>query len=401
MAEEKKSLFPLLILPVIWGTYYVASQKLVGFTSSFTSGLSIRFVVMLALIVIMAKRGELGLLWKTEGVRARLVMIGTLGFLLDWTAFLGLSMSSAATGTALLKCDVLMVNIISVIVYKQKFTWKAWVCTFVMLFGVFMVYPVIKSLALSFYDFEGGEYLFCGINNYVTMCKDPVFWKSLGNTFIYLAIQVPVMVILSLILGVLVEESFLRFRTCYRVSVFLPSVTALVAYAMIFKLLFNTDFGLVNHILRTFGLGGVDWLNTVWGARAVVIMGITWRWTGYNTIIMIAGLKGIPMELYESADIDGASFLQRFFRITIPMVKSIILFVSITSTIGTLQLFDESFVLTKGGPDNATITIGHYLYNTGFSYYKFGYAAALSYALVLIIGILSFVQFKATNGGDN
>lgn len=107
MAEEKKSLFPLLILPVIWGTYYVASQKLVGFTSSFTSGLSIRFVVMLALIVIMAKRGELGLLWKTEGVRARLVMIGTLGFLLDWTAFLGLSMSSAATGTALLKCDVL------------------------------------------------------------------------------------------------------------------------------------------------------------------------------------------------------------------------------------------------------------------------------------------------------
>lgn len=168
-----------------------------------------------------------------------------------------------------------------------------------------------------------------------------------------------------------------------------------------FKLLFNTDFGLVNHILRTFGLGGVDWLNTVWGARAVVIMGITWRWTGYNTIIMIAGLKGIPMELYESADIDGASFLQRFFRITIPMVKSIILFVSITSTIGTLQLFDESFVLTKGGPDNATITIGHYLYNTGFSYYKFGYAAALSYALVLIIGILSFVQFKATNGGDN
>lgn len=153
----------------------------------------------------------------------------------------------------------------------------------ILLFGVFMVYPVIKSLALSFYDFEGGDYLFCGINNYVTMCKDPVFWKSLGNTFIYLAIQVPVMVILSLILGVLVEESFLRFRTCYRVSVFLPSVTALVAYAMIFKLLFNTDFGLVNHILRTFGLGGVDWLNTVWGARAVVIMGITWRCATVHT----------------------------------------------------------------------------------------------------------------------
>ena len=151
MAEEKKSLIPLLILPVIWGTYYVASQKLVGFTSSFTSGLSIRFVVMLALIVIMAKRGELGLLWKTEGVRPRLVLIGTLGFLLDWTAFLGLSMSSAATGTALLKCDVLMVNIISVIIYKQKFTWKAWVCTFVMLFGVFMV------MGIDFTNFKIAE----------------------------------------------------------------------------------------------------------------------------------------------------------------------------------------------------------------------------------------------------
>ena len=107
------------------------------------------------------------------------------------------------------------------------------------------------------------------------------------------------------------------------------------------------------------------------------------------------------MELYESADIDGANAFQKFFYITIPMVKSIILFVSITSTIGTLQLFDESFILTGGGPDNATITIGHYLYNTGFSYYKFGYAAAISYALVVIIGILSIIQFRMSKGGED
>ena len=182
---------------------------------------------------------------------------------------------------------------------------------------------------------------------------------------------------------------------------FLPSVTALVAYAIVFKLLFNTDFGLVNHALRALGFTGVDWLNTVWGARMAIIIGITWRWTGYNTIIMIAGLKNIPLELYESADIDGANAFQKFFYITIPMVKSIILFVSITSTIGTLQLFDESFILTGGGPDNATITIGHYLYNTGFSYYKFGYAAAISYALVVIIGILSIIQFRMSKGGED
>lgn len=271
----------------------------------------------------------------------------------------------------------------------------------IVLFAVFMVYPIIDSLILSFQDFVDGEYIFYGVQNYITMFHDPVFWQSLKKTFIYLIIQVPVMVVLSLILGVLVEQAFLKFRTGFRISIFLPAVTALVAYAIVFKLLFNTDFGLVNHALRALGFDGVDWLNTVWGARMAIIIAITWRWTGYNTIIMIAGLKNIPTELYESAEIDGASFWQKLRYITIPMVKSIMLFVSITSTIGTLQLFDESFILTSGGPNNATITIGHYLYNTGFSYYKFGYAAALSYALVVIIGILSILQFKLTKGGED
>lgn len=271
----------------------------------------------------------------------------------------------------------------------------------IILFLAFMAYPIVDSLRLSFLNFDGGIYSFVGLQNYIVMLHDPIFWKSLGNTVIYLIVQVPIMVLLSLLLGVLVEQDFLKFRAGYRIGVFLPSITALVAYAMVFKLLLNTDYGIINHILRAIGFDGVDWLNTVWGARLSIIMGITWRWTGYNTIIMIAGIKGIPTELYESADIDGASFLQKIIGITIPMVKPIMLFVSITSTIGTLQLFDESFILTAGGPDNATITIGHYLYNTGFAFFKFGYAAALSYALVLIIGVLSVIQFKMTNGGEN
>ncbi|HBD01600.1 MAG TPA: lactose ABC transporter permease [Lachnoclostridium sp.] len=271
----------------------------------------------------------------------------------------------------------------------------------IILFLAFMAYPIADSFRLSFYNFEGGTYTLVGLNNYAVMLKDPIFWKSLSNTVIYLIVQVPVMVILSLILGVLVEQDFLKFRACYRIGVFLPSITALVAYAMVFKLLLNTDYGIINYVLRAAGFRGVDWLNTVWGARFSIIMGITWRWTGYNTIIMIAGIKGIPTELYESADIDGASFWQKVMGITIPMVKPIMLFVSITSTIGTLQLFDESFILTQGGPDNATITIGHYLYNTGFAFFKFGYAAALSYALLIIIGVLSVIQFKMTKGGEN
>lgn len=271
----------------------------------------------------------------------------------------------------------------------------------IILFLAFMAYPIADSFRLSFFNFEGGTYTLVGLNNYAVMLEDPIFWKSLSNTVIYLIVQVPVMVILSLILGVLVEQDFLKFRAGYRIGVFLPSITALVAYAMVFKLLLNTDYGIINYVLRAAGFRGVDWLNTVWGARFSIIMGITWRWTGYNTIIMIAGIKGIPTELYESADIDGASFWQKVMGITIPMVKPIMLFVSITSTIGTLQLFDESFILTQGGPDNATITIGHYLYNTGFAFFKFGYAAALSYALLIIIGVLSVIQFKMTKGGEN
>lgn len=269
------------------------------------------------------------------------------------------------------------------------------------LFLAFMIYPILHSLVLSLYDFDGGVYRFIGMGNYLTLIKDPIFWGSLQNTFIYLLIQVPVMTFLAIILAVLIEQNFLVFRSGFRMLTFLPSITALVAYSIVFKLLLNTDYGLINSLLRSIGLSPIDWLNTRDGGRAAIVLGITWRWTGYNTIIMIAGIKGIAHELYEAADIDGASFVQKFTRITIPLIKPIILFVTLTSTIGTLQLFDESYILTGGGPDNATITIGHYLYNNGFNYFKFGYAAALSYALVVIIGILSFIQFKVTKGGES
>lgn len=151
METSKSNIAPLLILPVIWGSYYVASQKWVGFTSVFTAGVGIRLITLIFLTLIMFKRGEMGLVFKTHGVFKRLLLIGTLGFLLDFTAFIGLSMSSAASGTALLKCDVLMVNIMSMIIYKQRFTIKAWICTFVMLIGVFMV------MGVDFTSFQIGD----------------------------------------------------------------------------------------------------------------------------------------------------------------------------------------------------------------------------------------------------
>ncbi len=151
MESSKGGIAPLLILPVIWGSYYVASQKWVGYTSVFTSGVGIRLITFVFLTVIMWKRDELKLLTKTRGVFGRLLLIGTLGFLLDLTAFIGLSMSSAASGTALLKCDVLMVNLMSMVIYKQRFTWKAWACTLVMLFGVFLV------MGIDFRTFDIGN----------------------------------------------------------------------------------------------------------------------------------------------------------------------------------------------------------------------------------------------------
>ena len=256
----------------------------------------------------------------------------------------------------------------------------------VVIFLVFMVYPILRSLYLSFFELVSGSYEFVGIKNYQNLFKDETFWKSLLNTCIYLIVQVPVMIGGALLIAVAVEQKFMRGKAFFRTTIFLPSVTALVAYALVFKVLLNGDHGLINYVIEMVGGKGINWFYEEWPAR----------WLGYNMIILLAGIQSIPGELMEAADIDGATFWDKLFYITIPMVKPIIMFCTITSTIGTLQLFDEPFILTEGGPNNATITMGQYLYNNGFRYLKFGYASAIGYVMTVIIGLLSIVQFKAT-----
>lgn len=263
----------------------------------------------------------------------------------------------------------------------------------IILFVVFFIYPIFSSLILSFKKFDYGTYTFVGFSNYKKLFKDPTFIAALKNTLVYLVLQVPPMILLALVFAVLLDQKFLRFKGFFRVSIFLPAITGLVAYSLVFKLLFNFDYGLINKLIEIMGFNGIDWLNRPYSAKLAIIIAVTWRWTGYNMVIMIAGLQGISKEIYEACEIDGASKLQTFFHITIPLMKPIILFCTITSTIGTLQLFDQSYILTNGGPDNATITIVHYLYNQGFKSLNLGYAAAMSYVLVLIIGVLSMVQF--------
>ncbi len=264
----------------------------------------------------------------------------------------------------------------------------------VAIFAVFMIYPILYSFYLSFMEFTCGTYNFVGFANYIELFKDPVFYKALFNTFFYLIIQVPVMIGLALLLAVLIEQKFVRGRGFFRMATFLPTITSLVAYALVFKVLFNTDHGLINYIVELFGGSKIQWIYSAWPARASIIISITWRWVGYNMIILLAGIQAIPTEMYESASLDGATFWQQLWYITIPAIKPIILFTTITSTIGTLQLFDEPYILTQGGPNYATITLGEYLYDNGFTFLKFGFASALGYVMVIIIGLLSWVQFK-------
>ena len=279
---------------------------------------------------------------------------------------------------------------------KSRFFPYAMLFPTIVVFAVFMIYPILYSLYLSFTEFTGGTYEFVGLRNYIELFNDPVFYKALFNTFFYLIIQVPVMIGLALLLAVLIEQKFVRGRGFFRMATFLPTITSLVAYSLVFKVLFNTNYGLINYIVEFFGGEKIQWIYSAWPARASVIISITWRWVGYNMIILLAGIQAIPTEMYESASLDGANFWQQLFYITIPAIKPIILSTTITSTIGTLQLFDEPYILTQGGPNYATITLGQYLYENGFTYLKFGFASALGYVMVIIIGLLSWVQFKVT-----
>lgn len=277
---------------------------------------------------------------------------------------------------------------------KTRFFPYAMLLPTIVIFAVFMIYPILYSFYLSFTEFTGGTYEFVGLRNYIELFNDPVFYKALFNTFFYLIIQVPVMISLALLLAVLVEQKFVRGKGFFRMATFLPTITSLVAYSLVFKVLFNTNYGLINYIVEFFGGEKIQWIYSAWPARASIIISITWRWVGYNMIILLAGIQAIPTEMYESASLDGANFWQQLFYITIPAIKPIILFTTITSTIGTLQLFDEPYILTQGGPNYATITLGEYLYDNGFTYLKFGFASALGYVMVIIIGLLSWLQFR-------
>lgn len=269
----------------------------------------------------------------------------------------------------------------------------------------FAIYPILNSLVLSTTSGKGVVTEFVGLGNITRIFKDAVFKTALKNTFIYFVFQVPIMLTLALFIASLLNDKTLKFKGFYRTAIFLPCVTSLVAYSILFKSMFSVD-GIVNQLLMSIGMidAPIAWLRDAFWAKFTVVVAITWRWTGYNMIFYLAGLQNIDPSIYEAAEIDGASKTKQFFYITIPLLKPVILFTSIMSTIGTLQLFDEVVNLTGGGASapslNATITLTQYIYDLSFKFVpNFGYAATVSYVIVFFTAILAIIQFRVA--GDD
>jgi lactose/L-arabinose transport system permease protein len=266
------------------------------------------------------------------------------------------------------------------------------------LIGTFLIYPIAYSLALSLYSGKGMMMKFAGFGNIIRLTKDPVFQHALTNTLTFFIVQVPIMITLALIFASMLNNPNLRFVGLFRTAIFLPCVSSLVAYSVLFKSMFAVD-GIVNSSLMAIGIisAPIGWFTDTFWAQALIVIAITWRWTGYNMIFYLAALQNVDKSIYEAARIDGVPAYARFLHLTIPLLKPVILFTTVTSTIGTLQLFDEVYNLSaeaKGGPADSTLTLSFYIYNLTFRYMpSYGYAATVSYVIVVLVALLALIQF--------
>lgn len=281
---------------------------------------------------------------------------------------------------------------------KQRAAGWMFLAPATIMIAIMSFYPMIRAFIISLQTGAGANMRFADpiFSNYKRILADKVFQQSIANTFLYLIIQVPIMLILAILLAQLLNNKDLKFKGFFRTCVFLPCATSLVSYSLIFRSMFATD-GLINSILIKLGIlsTGYNFLGNSTSAKIVIIIALIWRWTGYNMVFYLSGLQNIDYSVYEAARIDGASAKQTLFKITIPLLKPTILLTTITSTNGTLQLFDESLNLTNGGPGKSTMTMSHYIYNTSFVQSpNFGYAAAMSIVILVMVAILAVIQMK-------
>jgi cellobiose transport system permease protein len=272
---------------------------------------------------------------------------------------------------------------------------------FFIIFGIFHGYPLVWSLWLSFQRWQGvGEPRWYGMGNYERLLNTDRIWTALGNSLIFLVIMLPVIVCATLLLATMLNSRQVIGRNLFRTVFFLPYITSAVIVAIIFQLLLNDNFGWINGILAAIGLPRIGWLSQPWPARIAVMIMVFWAVAGYNTLIMLGGLQGIPHELYDAASVDGANTVQKFFFVTVPMMRGVILFVAITSTIGLLNLFAQPWLLfssTQGlGPEQSVATLNTIQYSTAFQSNRYGEAAALGFIIAILVITVSLVQLRMT-----
>jgi len=264
-------------------------------------------------------------------------------------------------------------------------------------FLVFHAGPIVAGFAISFTHWDMlSSPTWAGLDNYSRLVRDDLMWLSLRNTLLFCLITIPGGMAVSLALALAVKQS-IHLGTVYRSLFFLPVVTSTIAVALIWKSIFNTDFGLLNWLLDLVGVSPVGWLSdSRWAMVSVGIVAI-WKSMGYNMVILLAGLHAVPQHLYEAASIDGAGAWRRFVNVTLPMLSPTLFFVLVISVIGSFQVFDQVYVLTDGGPGNATLVYNYYLYQNAFEFFRMGYASALAYALFALIFLITLLQVKFLN----
>jgi multiple sugar transport system permease protein len=266
--------------------------------------------------------------------------------------------------------------------------------------GVFFFLPVLAALLMSLTDFDIyaladlGNLRFVGLRNYVRLLQTPLFWQALGNTLYFVVVGVPLSIGASLGTALLLNSRLARWKGFFRTALFAPVVTTLVAVAVIWRYLFNARYGLLNFALGHVGIDPIDWLGDPHWAMPAIIVFAVWKNFGYNMIILLAGLQAIPEELYEAARIDGASFTQQLFRITLPMLSPMLVTVSILTIAGYFQLFAEPYVMTQGGPLQSTVSVLYFMYEEGFKWWNLGSASAVAFVLFLFVFGITAVQLR-------
>ncbi|NEE04516.1 carbohydrate ABC transporter permease [Phytoactinopolyspora halotolerans] len=275
---------------------------------------------------------------------------------------------------------------------------------FVLTFSIFMLFPLVSSLALSFTDFTNRDIssplavAFVGVDQYAALFGNDQFVRSMLNTFYFVGVGIPLTMIVALALAVALNSGISRFRTAFRLGFFAPVVTSIVAVAVVWRFILQPD-GLLNTVIGWAGISGPDWLNDpAWAMPAMILMAV-WRNMGTLMIIFLAGLQHVPQDVLEAAQVDGASSRQRFFRVTLPILRPTLLIGAVLLSVGYLQFFEEPFVMTGGGPLDSTLSISYFTYNQ-FGFGNYGLASAASYILFVAIALLSIVQFRAFRSKD-